>query len=287
MSQQIRQSHPYFGQVAVLTTKHEKLPLIAPPFSELIRLQISECREDTDQLGTFSGEVERTLPPFETAVAKARLGMNKLGIPLGLASEGSIGPDREVGFFTSNLEYLVFIDDTQDLVISEVFRSFDIRAGTLVTEPGHEISNFLEKVDFPNHKLIVTANSGPKSSVVKGIGSWDELKNAIEFNAKSSLDGKVVIQSDLRAHCSPSRQKNIKNVAALLAKRIATLCVMCQVAGWGRVDYERGLDCIACGKHKSLAIKREILGCITCDHREEGELLKEFLDPAHCDFCNP
>jgi hypothetical protein len=287
MSQQTRQSHPYFRQVAVLTTKHEKLPLIAPPFSELIGLQISECKEDTDQLGTFSGEVERTLPPFETAVAKARLGMKKLEIPLGLASEGSIGPDPEVGFFTSNVEYLVFVDDTQDLVISEVFRSFDICAGNLVTEPESEISAFLEKVDFPNHKLIVTPNSGPKSSVVKGIGSWDELKNAIEFNAKNSLDGKVVIQSDLRAHSSPSRQKNIKNVAALLAKRIATLCVKCQVPGWGRVDYERGVKCLGCGEIKPNAIKREILGCTKCEHRELGDVIREFLDPSQCDFCNP
>jgi hypothetical protein len=213
--------------------------------------------------------------------------MNKLGIPLGLASEGSIGPDPEVGFFTSNVEYLVFVDDAQDLVITEVFRSFDICAGNLVTEPGSEISVFLEKVDFPNHKLIVTPNSGPRSSVVKGIGSWDELENAIELNAKNSLDEKVVIQSDLRAHCSPSRQKNIKNVAALLAKRIATLCVKCQVPGWGRVDYERGVKCLGCGEIKLNAIKREILGCTKCEHRDLGDVIREFLDPSQCDFCNP
>jgi hypothetical protein len=287
MSKELGKGHPYFGQAAVLTTKHEKLPLIAPPFSELIGLQISEFKEDTDQLGTFSGEVERNLPPLETAIKKAKLGMDKAGVSLGLASEGSIGPDPEVGFFNSDVEYLVFVDASRDLVISEVFRSFDIRAGSLVTEPGHEISNFLEKVDFPNHKLIVTPNSGPKSSVVKGIGSWDELKNAIEFNTKNSLDGKVVIQSDLRAHCSPSRQKNIKNVAALLAKRIATLCVKCQVPGWGRFDYERGLKCLGCGEIKPNAIKREILGCTKCEHRELGDVIREFLDPAHCDFCNP
>jgi hypothetical protein len=287
MSQQSRQSHPYFGQGAVLTTKHEKLPLIAPPFSELIGLQISECKEDTDQLGTFSGEIERNLPPLETAIKKAKLGMDKAGVSLGLASEGSIGPDAEVGFFNSDVEYLVFVDASRDLVISEVFRSFDIRAGSLVTEPGHQISNFLEKVDFPNHKLIVTANSSSKISPIKGIGTLDELESAIELTAKDSKDGKVLIQSDLRAHCSPSRQKNIKNVAALLAKRIATLCVKCQVPGWGRVDYERGLKCLGCREIKPNAIKREILGCSKCEHRELGDVIREFLDPAHCDFCNP
>jgi hypothetical protein len=287
MSKELGKGHPYFGQVAVLTTKHDKLPLIAPQFSELIGLQISECKEDTDQLGTFSGEVERNLPPLETAIKKAKLGMDKAGVSLGLASEGSIGPDAEVGFFNSDMEYLVFVDASRDLVISEVFRSFDIRAGSLVTEPELEISNFLEKVDFPNHKLIVTANSSSKISPIKGIGTLDELKSAIELTAKDSKDGKVLIQSDLRAHCSPTRRKNIAHVAQLLATRISRQCTMCMAPGWGRVDYERGLECITCGEHKPLAIKREILGCISCDHREDGELLREFLDPAHCDFCNP
>jgi hypothetical protein len=287
MSEELGKGHPYFGQVAVLTTKHEKLPLIAPPFSQLINLKITQCNEDTDQLGTFSGEVERNLPPLETAIKKAKLGMDKLGVSLGLASEGSIGSDAEVGFFNSDVEYLVFVDASRDLVISEVFRSFDIRAGSLVTEPGHEISYFLEKVDFPNHKLIVTANSSSKISPIKGIGTLDELESAIELTAKGSKDGKVLIQSDLRAHCSPSRRKNIAHVAQLLATRISKQCKVCDAPGWGRVDYERGLDCITCGEHKPIAIKREILGCITCDHREEGELIREFLDPAHCDFCNP
>lgn len=287
MSKELGKGHPYFRQAAVLTTKHEKLPLIVPPFSELIGLKISECKEDTDQLGTFSGEVERNLPPLETAIKKAKLGMDKAGVSLGLASEGSIGPDAEVGFFNSDVEYLVFVDASRDLVISEVFRSFDIRAGSLVTEPGHEISNFLEKVDFPHHKLIVTANSSSKISPIKGIGTLDELESAIELTAKDSKDGKVLIQSDLRAHCSPSRQKNIKNVAALLAKRIATLCVKCQVPGWGRVNYERGLKCLGCREIKPNAIKREILGCTKCEHRELGDVIREFLDPAHCDFCNP
>jgi hypothetical protein len=231
--------------------------------------------------------VERNLPPLETAIKKAKLGMDKLGVSLGLASEGSIGSDAEVGFFNSDVEYLVFVDASRDLVISEVFRSFDIRAGSLVTEPGHEISYFLEKVDFPNHKLIVTANSSSKISPIKGIGTLDELESAIELTAKGSKDGKVLIQSDLRAHCSPSRRKNIAHVAQLLATRISKQCKVCDAPGWGRVDYERGLDCITCGEHKPIAIKREILGCITCDHREEGELIREFLDPAHCDFCNP
>ena len=287
MSKEFGKGHPYFGQEAVFTTKHEKLTLIAPPFSQLINLKITQCNEDTDQLGTFSGEVERKLPPLETAIKKAKLGMDQLGVSLGLASEGSIGPDAEVGFFNSDVEYLVFVDDSRDLVISEVFRSFDIRAGSLVSEPGDEISIFLEKVDFPNHKLIVTANSGSKISPIKGIGTIDELESAIRLNAKNSNDGKVLIQSDLRAHCSPSRRKNIAHVAQLLATRISKQCTMCMAPGWGRIDYERGLECITCGEYKPLAIKREILGCISCDHREEGELIREFLDPAQCDFCNP
>jgi hypothetical protein len=40
-------------------------------------------------LGTFSGEIERELTPLETLQKKIRMGMEELGLPLGIASEGS------------------------------------------------------------------------------------------------------------------------------------------------------------------------------------------------------
>ena len=283
----IESNHPYFKKAAVLTTKHKKYPLIAPAFSKSLELKILEHVADTDQLGTFSGEIDRELPPRETAILKAKIGMSELGLTLGFASEGSVGPDPLIPFINSDIEYLVLVDSDNDLEITEVYRSFDITAGQIVAKPEAEITEFLQKVNFPNHKLIARSNSGAVNNAIKGIGNLIDLKNAIRLCANESEDGAVLIQSDLRAHCSPTRQNNIRQVAELLAKRVLSLCPHCQIPGWGRVGYEKGLECSLCGSSVPNANKCEIFGCSKCDHREFGDELKEYADPAQCHYCNP
>jgi len=279
--------HPYFNQKLVLTTKHDKLKLIKPAFDQYVGCQISEIDLDTDQLGTFSGEIERAAPPRETAILKARLGMNATGIPIGIASEGSIGPDPYVPFFTSNIEHLVLVDDQNQFVISEAFRSFEITVATTTVAPGQDISEFLSTADFPNHRLIVRPNGINKVNCIKGIARSNELFDAIAQSSELSEDGLVVIESDLRAMSSPSRQKNIAEAALLLARRVSQLCPECQIPGWGRIGYEKGLNCSECKFHNPQAIRQETLGCVKCQFTQLGKVIATKLDPAQCDFCNP
>ena len=107
--------HPYFDQPIVLTSKHKKLILIQPAFQEIAGLTVVEQDLDTDLLGTFSGEVERAFPQLETAIRKAELGLIKTGANLGLASEGSIGPDPLIPFAISNIEHMVWWIKFEDL----------------------------------------------------------------------------------------------------------------------------------------------------------------------------
>lgn len=279
--------HPYFKKTAVLTTKHQKQSLIAPVFLKNFSMKILEHEADTDKLGTFSGDIARIYPPLETAILKAKIGMKETGLTLGLASEGSIGPDPMMPFVTSNIEYLVLVDGENDLVISEAYRSFEITAGQIVCEPGQDISEFLQQVDFPQHQLIATPNTSPSINAIKGIGDFVTLQEIIQKLAKNSNDGFVLLQSDLRAHCSPSRQKNIREAANLLAQRVISQCHACLMPGWGLVGYERGLACSLCRGEVAKAIKRKIFGCAKCGYREYGEVLAEVADPAHCDWCNP
>jgi hypothetical protein len=81
-------AHPYLHKKIVLTSKHEKLKLIKPAFNENVGCDLFEIDLDTDQLGTFSGEIERIAPPIETAINKARLGMKETGSLIGIASKG-------------------------------------------------------------------------------------------------------------------------------------------------------------------------------------------------------
>jgi hypothetical protein len=280
-------AHPYVQKKIVLTSKHEKLKLIKPAFEDILECELFEANLDTDQLGTFSGEIERKYPPRETAIRKARLGMESTGLKLGIASEGSVGPDPAVPFITSNIEYLVLVDDENQIVISQLFRSFDITVATITASPNQDINEFLERADFPNHGLIVRPNTDIKSNCIKGITDYNSLQDAISVSSKLSPNGLVVIESDLRAMHSPSRQKNIEEVARLLALRASQLCPQCELPGWGRVGHETGLKCSECKRENPNAIRQEKLGCVKCDCTQLGRVIADDLDPANCQFCNP
>ena len=280
-------AHPYVYKRIALTTKHDKLRLIKPAFDEYVGCELFEVNLDTDQLGTFSGEIERIAPPRETAIQKARLGMKETGALIGIASEGSVGPDPVVPFIHSNIEHLVLVDDENGIVISEIHRSFEITVATITAAPDQDLTSFLEKADFPNHALIVRPNTQIKSNCIKGITDYQRLMDAIDISSQISPNGFVVIESDLRAMHSPSRQRNIEEVANLLAKRVSQICPNCQMPGWGRVGYEKGLNCSECKRENPDAIRQERLGCVKCDHIELGDAIASILDPAQCNFCNP
>ena len=280
-------SHPYFKKRIVLTTKHEKLKLIKPAFEQYLGCELFEANLDTDQLGTFAGEIERTAPPHDTAILKARLGMKSTGLKLGIASEGSVSPDPVIPFLNSNIEHLVLVDDENEIVISQLHRSFEITVATVTISPGQDITEFLQRADFPNHGLIVRPNGEKKSDCIKGITDQDTLLKAIAISSEIAADGLVVIESDLRAHFSPSRQKNIAEVARLLALRTSQLCPKCQIPGWGRIGYEKGLECSSCNLENPDAIRQGKLGCVKCDHIQLGQVIATQLDPANCQFCNP
>ena len=279
--------HPYTNKKVVLTSKHEKLRLVKPAFDEYVGCGLFEVNLDTDQLGTFSGEIERVAPPRETAVQKARLGMKETGLLLGIASEGSVGADPVIPFVHSNIEHLVLVDDENGIVISETYRSFEITAVTITATPGQDLTSFLNRADFPNHALIVRPNTQVKIESIKGITDLNQLIEAVEISSKISPNGFVVIESDLRAMHSPSRQENIRKVATSLAIRVSQLCPQCHTPGWGRVDYKRGLDCSECSLKNPDAISQEILGCVKCDHEQLGQIVAASLEPAQCSFCNP
>jgi len=283
----INQKHPYFNKKAVLTSKHHKHQIIAPAFSEVLGLTLKDHSADTDQLGTFSGEVERTLSPKKTAILKARIGMKELGVSIGVSSEGSIGLDPQMPFAISDIELLVLVDDERQIEIFETYRSFEIAAIRESVSPGQNLEDFLLRARFPGHKLIVSSHKSKSFDFHKGIDTIKGLQAAIQKCAELSEDGLALIQSDLRAHCSPTRAQNIKLAASKLATRVASQCSRCDTPGWGKVGHERGLDCAQCGLIVSSALRYEVFGCVKCEHVEQGRQPSKKADPATCSNCNP
>lgn len=106
----------YQGQIVALLTQHGKEQVIAPVLEPALGCRI-ECVSgyDTDLLGTFTRDIRRAGTQLDAARRKARVGMQLAGRPLGLASEGSFGPDPMLGVFPWNVGLLVWIDDVHGL----------------------------------------------------------------------------------------------------------------------------------------------------------------------------
>ncbi len=281
-------SHPYSGRTAVLATKHEKLSLIGPPIQRAIGLTVEAVAVDTDVLGTFTADIPRKGTPLETAVAKARLGIAATGIPLGMASEGSIGPDPLVPFLVADQEIVVLVDEEAGVSVWETCSSTGIVTATADLGPADDLEPLLSSADFPNHRLIVRPSTGPLRPIHKGIDTVEDLNAAIVECSGAAANGLARVETDLRAHACPSRQPIIGQCALQLASRLTACCPTCGTPGWGRVDVVVGIPCSWCGA-KVPRPRAVIYGCLKCDHRETAPLVPPDAeaDPGECPFCNP
>lgn len=60
---------------------------------------------DTDQLGAFTGEVERKSTPLTCIRQKCELAMKESKVTIGVASEGSFGPPPFIPFFGVTMRF--------------------------------------------------------------------------------------------------------------------------------------------------------------------------------------
>lgn len=282
---------PYAGRTAVLATMHGKERAIAPVMEKRLRLSVTvPANLNTDALGTFSGEIERPGDMHETAVAKARLAMQVAGVDLGIASEGSYGPHPIMPFVPLGRELIVLVDDKANLDIREVLVCEKTNFRHVVARAIDEIDEFLGKVGFPGHGLIVRPNrvAPGNERILKGIQNVNDLDVGIKESASVSSDGTARIETDMRAHQNPTRMAAIADAANLLASRVETRCPACEMPGFGRVGAEPGLPCTWCAA-PTQQLLFEVYGCGACDSKEKRPRTDGVIeaDPGQCDFCNP
>ena len=275
-------SHPYRGIQAVITTQHEKEKLLAPAL-ETLGIELVHHKFDTDSLGTFSGEIPRGLPQRETVTKKARIGMDATGLKYGVASEGSIGADPIIPFINSAIESIAWVDDATGIEIIEFERGTEVVAVKTEVSSIDGLGDFLERADFPNHALIAYPAS-KKGLIYKGLRELAALEDAISSITKTES---AIIESDLRAHMSPSRSEVIQRCAEKLALRLTCLCSVCGAPGFGTIGNLYGLSCEQCGESVERVIRGELYGCAKCEFREEKLNGKSGVSAAQCERCNP
>lgn len=277
----------FSGRKLVIATKHGKEKIIGPLLQSALGVEIIVPADlDTDQFGTFSGEIERPVDPIEAARMKCRLACEQYQCSLAIASEGSFGPHPSMFFVPADDEIVVLIDTENNLE----FKARSVSANTnfngdLFTS-WRKAEKFAEMVLFPSHGLIARNNKEGVERLVKGIRTWTDLEQHVD-NFLNDY-GQVFLETDMRAMYNPTRMTVIEEATKKLIAQIIRTCPNCNTPGFEVVDVKDGLPCSLCGAPTRSTLAY-VYGCQRCNFKKE-ELYpkgKKSEDPMYCDWCNP
>lgn len=274
---------------ALLVSKHEKERCLKAAFSAAGIALDSFTDFDTDQLGTFSGTVSRTLPPKEAAKAKALAGMAAMpGYNWYVGSEGSFFPDPSIPFITRQHELLLAVGDSESVpIVAEVSKLVGWPIDQLI-EDENSFTQLIEgAIELGEEHLFLGLAGAPPSNRFAVEGDRQELLAAYR---KISHNGKIPIQaySDLRAHRSANRRILIEEAAQALVSKLASKCPECQKPGFGLQRLIPGLPCAWCLNPTSQPVKQSLV-CPSCNYCEEQAIPNAlpYADPGICIICNP
>ena len=276
----------YAGQRVAFLTKHGK----QAPLSEVLKQSLGchlehVSKYDTDQLGTFTRDVARSGSQLEAARAKARIGMALSGLPIGLASEGSFGPDPCAFMLPQNLELLIWIDDRLSIeVVATVTGKTNFSHTTI--KHWEDAERFAESAGFPEHHLIVRPDNEHHPEFRKGLSNWESLRDALNWALACSSEHKAFIETDMRAFANPTRMQNICLAAETLMQKLQSLCPACGAPGFAKSGVIRGLPCEDCGQPTEEA-KADIHRCVRCDLQKLVNREQSFASAGNCGYCNP
>lgn len=266
----------------LLITKHKKEQAIAPLFA-LHDFDIVTAALDTDQLGSFSGEVARAFAPLECAKEKIKLGIEKLpDYNFYLASEGSFFSHPEMPFLTVDEECLVLYDVKQDHFFEVKYHTYSPQAVSDMEIDLQNADEVLGLCDFPKHDVIL--KSFLNDELVDVYKDCDDLAYVKSLLTNTQVTWKV--ENDLRAMNNPTRMEAIAEATKLLIEEIQINCASCGSNKTKMVKKVLGLKCEIC-EIPSNKIKGETRQCLNCNAEWFVAGPKTFLDPQYCDFCNP
>lgn len=277
----------YERRELVIATMHKKEDAIAPVLEKVLGVNcIVPKNIDTDQFGTFSGEIERKSSPLEAARMKCYKAMDLTGCDLAVASEGSFGPHPSMFFIPADDELLVLIDKKNNIEIVARELSTETNFNAKEINSIDELKSFAAFVKFPSHALILKVESQQYQQFIKGISDWEILYQ--KYFELSSLGHKIFAETDMRALYNPSRMSVIQKATQKLVKKIKSICPQCKTPGFGITDHRDGLPCSLCG-FKTRSTLSYISVCQKCSYTKEDFYPngKTEEDPMYCDMCNP
>jgi hypothetical protein len=276
----------------LLVTRHGKQKVIAPLLQEAMNITMDVSENiDTDEFGTFSGDVERPADQYTTAKLKALRGLERNpAFEIAIASEGAFNPHPDSPFITVNTEIVLLMDRRHDLEITGRYVSIASHVSEKTVTNINEALETATAIGFPETGVILKAiqRSNEAFYVLKDFQSVYELSEAASFLFNNPKFNSVIMQTDMRAHRNPQRMENIRIATAELINNMLSECPACRTPGFTVTDVKRGLPCEWCGTptQSILAYHYE---CSKCRHAEEKMFPKGKLkeDPGYCQRCNP
>ena len=277
---------PFSGRQFALLTRHGKETIFAPLLAAQLGASLILTQDfDTDQLGTFSGDVERQLNPKDCALKKAQLACELTGLNLGLGSEGSFGPSP-YGFGTANHELVACVNQQEGWsVVGHHYNFSSARRQTISSAP--DLYRFVEQTP-PNQGLLLRCSAG----IAKGLHGVDEIEACLKdwFGNYALLGSafaqELTISDDLRAHQCPERRENIHKAMENLIARLLTPCPSCRTPGFWPDHVHSGLPCRSCGT-PTHSIKARTARCAHCNTEQTYPVSETAADPGLCPLCNP
>jgi hypothetical protein len=275
------------GRNLIIATKHGKEKVITPILEKELGVKcFVDSGLDTDQLGTFTGEVERKEDPVTTARNKCFMAMELTNCDLAIASEGSFGQHPSIFFIPADDEMLIFIDKKNglEIIARELSSQTNFNGSEIQTE--ENLLEFAARSYFPSHGLILRKSKNEFGDIVKGITNKEQLIKV--FYSLIEKFGTTYIETDMRAMYNPTRMKVIESVVKKLSKKINALCPVCNMPGFGITDAKEGLPCELCNFPTRSTISY-IYSCQKCNYKKEEKYPKgkQTENPMYCDICNP
>jgi hypothetical protein len=278
-------------RVGVLATMHQKEEVMAPILEKELGVKLVVPQGfNSDEFGTFTGDIERRGNQLEAARHKAHAAMKLANTTLAFASEGTFGPHPLIPFVPYNHELVMLVDQEHDLEICGMAATTETNYSHKVVKDFHEALEFSRSAGFPAHGLIVklTKFSSDQTEMIKGISNEQQLLKAVEFARQRSVDGNAYIETDMRAQYNPMRMKNIESATQDLIKNVSLLCPKCSWPGFKFIGRKQGLPCSGCGFTTELTLAHTYQ-CQKCRYHEEKLYPNgaEQADPGSCQICNP
>lgn len=271
----------------LIATKHSKEQVLGPIFEKEFNTTYTiPVQFDTDSLGTFSGEIERKCNAIDTLRSKCLLALEKEGLDLALATEGSFGNHPSIFFSAANDELIMLYDKKNKLEIVERILSLETNFDAQEINSYSALEEFITKNKFSSHAVILKNKQHNWTKISKGIQDIETLK--IVFADYTKEQSSCFVETDMRANYNPTRMNIIKEVGLKLAQKINTVCPNCQFPGFGVVRAEAGLLCARC-QMPTRSTSAHIYQCNSCEFelKKKYPFEKTTEDPMYCDFCNP